>query len=271
MGWQEDYAREKAEKAHFKEVFVPAVAAELNALGSFPGLVGADTDVEPWGGRIIDGDGRGYYLGYPFKGKTEITPIYPRSSFGWYKTDRGKIGVSVSRGPQAVAREIARRLAPVYEAALAKVLAYEADLAVDQGQRGVLTEKLAALFPDNCVSAPSHSQSEYSTQLVIHGPGSGGGWVQYSGGGGDVMIGANHGFRVPAGVATQMLAIYGDYVREETAARIARLGLEEITAPAGQFCDGVGGREHIGGKQAVRDGAGRVYCLAHLPGRYGEE
>src|SRR5262245_52049625 len=122
--WAEEYRLEQEAKRRFKREFVPQVAAELGMTAQY--------DDEAWGGRVTDAEGRGYHLGYPYKGKTEIHPIYPRTSFGFYQTERGQIGVSVSRGPQAVAKEIRRRLEPVYEAALAKVHAYEADLAVDR-------------------------------------------------------------------------------------------------------------------------------------------
>lgn len=254
--WAEEYRLEQEAKRRFKYEFVPKVAAELGMT--------AEADEEAWGGRIKDTQGRGYYLSYPYKGKTEISPIYPRSTFGFYKTERGKIGVSVSRGPQVVAREITRRLAPIYESALAKVEAYEADLAVDQGSRSVLTDKLASLFPSGTVSTPGHCQSEHQTELIIHGPGLGGGQVRYTGHGGEVTIGANHGFRVPAEVATQMLAVYGDYCRREIDREVAAAGLDKLTATAGEECMASRWCEIKAGQEYVRDDDGRAYCLNHV-------
>lgn len=255
--WAEEYRLEREAKRRFREEFLPKVAAEMGMT--------AEHDDDAWGGRIKDAEGNGYYLGFPYKGKTEITPIYPRSSFGWYRTERGKIGVSVSRGPAAVAKEIRRRLEPVYREALAKVLAYEADLAVDAGARSVVTDKFTTMFPSGIVSLPSHSQNEHQTELVIHGPGLGGGWVRYSGHGGEVTIGAQHGFRVPAEVATQMLSVYADYCRDELARRIAAVGAERFTATTETECT-----NHWCKIQPGQEGArlnGRTYCLVHVPGR----
>jgi hypothetical protein len=255
--WQAEMAQERKDKAAFKEL-AAQVAARLDMT--------LDPDAECWGARIGAPDGRGYFLGFPHKGKTEISPMYPQSSFGFYQTERGRIGVSVSRGAAVIAAEINRRLAPLYAANLAKVLDYEADLAVDQGARSVLADKLAGLFPDGCTHSPDHRQSERETELIVNGPGLGGGSVRYSGGGGEVTIGGNHGFRVPAGVATQMLAIYGDYMRDQAEHRISVLGMTRVTADAETECRSRGRWCMIQpGQQAARDANGDLHCLAHLP------
>ena len=187
-------------------VFAGKVAAEL-------GMMLSDRFRPVWGARIESPDQvMGYELTLP-KPKdrmTEITPVYPHSTFGWYQTEHGKIRVNVTRGHEAVAGDIRRKLEPVYLAALAKIRLHDAEEARLQAARRDLQDQIEALFNPGSVAAPAHCQSDHRTQLSLPGPGHNGGTVDFQGEGSAVKFDR---FRVPRDVALRMLAPYAEYVR----------------------------------------------------------
>jgi hypothetical protein len=71
-------------------------------------------DVSWHDARITDGMGRGYRLAPVRDSSTrvEISAVYPQTSY-WFDDDDGKpITCARTRGPEAVAADITRRLAP---------------------------------------------------------------------------------------------------------------------------------------------------------------
>ena len=88
--------------------FVGKVAASL-------GMTLDETwDVSWHGARITDGMGRGYRLA-PVRGsstRVEISAVYPQTSYWFDDDDRKPITCARTRGPEAVAADITRRLAP---------------------------------------------------------------------------------------------------------------------------------------------------------------
>jgi hypothetical protein len=219
MGWEEDREAERARRSEFAG-FCATVAAEL----------GAELDPDPdrtWGVQIVSaaGNGTGYSLSMPGRdGKTEISPIYPNSTYGG--GSRGRIGVSVSRGPRAVAAEITRRLVPVYRERLAAIVAHDAEEAAQQNARAALAARIEALFPPNPegtgddpgvrrrdprrVYEPGrlHSYRSHNTDLVVRPRFHEGGTVKFSGWGAEVEF---EGFRVPAEAAVAMLAALAEW------------------------------------------------------------
>jgi hypothetical protein len=192
--------------SRFRE-FAGKVAAEL-------GMLLDENDRAVWGTRIESADRlMGYTLSLPNPKDrmTEITPVYPHSTFGWYGTDRGKIRANVTRGHEAVASDIRRKLEPVYLAALANIRLHDAEEARRQAIRADLRDDIEGLFNPGSVVAPSHSQSDNRTILSLPGPGSNGGTVDFQGTADHMQLDR---FQAPAGVILAMLAVYATYVRE---------------------------------------------------------
>lgn len=160
------------------------------------------------------GDGTGYCLTRP-RGdmRTEVTPIYPPTSYSFPDLPGcleggGRIGLTISRGPHAVAVDIDRHLAPAYRARLTAIAEHDTAEARLTGQREELAAQIAGLFPD--AARPSHCQGNHSTTVSIYGPGYCGGQVRFSGGAAEVEF---IRFRIPAKVALEMLAFYARTIR----------------------------------------------------------
>ena len=102
--------------------FVGKVAASL-------GMTLDETWDASWhGARITDGMGWGYRLA-PVRGsstRVEISAVYPQTSYWFGDDDRKPITCARTRGPEAVAADITRRLAPRYEAVLARIRDWDA-------------------------------------------------------------------------------------------------------------------------------------------------
>jgi hypothetical protein len=186
------------DRSEFRD-FAAKVAAELG--------MDLDTGSEyTWCETILSvtGDGTGYVLGLPRvqDRRSEIHPVWPRTRASHPAL---RIGVTISRGPHAVAADIARRLARPYREALRAIAAYDREEAAEQAARAALAARIAALFPEGKVSAPSHCQNDYRTELIIHGENLRGGSVKFHGDGGEAEFDR---FRVPAEVAVAMLAAW---------------------------------------------------------------
>jgi len=171
-----------------------------------------------WGLRITDGT-RSYHLDKPAAhlagGRVEITPVYPQTGYTFSDRHgpRGRIGVSFGRPPADVAADINRRLRPVYDETLPKVEAYNAQAKAEGAARRKLAAKITRLFPDGAVSENPYSQrGGYVTELNVHGPAYGGGYVKFYSDAATVQFDGQ--FRVPAEVAVKMLAVYARYVKD---------------------------------------------------------
>jgi hypothetical protein len=181
--------------------FVAKVAADLG--------MSIDQAWEPaWNGvRITDGLGHGYLLAQVRgnAGRVEVWMVFPPTRYWFGDDDRNPITCARARGPEAVAADIARRLAPRYEALLAKCAEWDAQRDAEDSARLSLARAIAAAFPAGAVSWPSHLQSEGRTQLHFYGPGHYGGNVRMSGSADYIEI---KDLRVPRSVAVAMLTIF---------------------------------------------------------------
>lgn len=152
------------------------------------------------------GDGTGYSVTLPKEdGKTTVTPLYPPSRT-WKVPAAGRerqARISVSRGPHTVAVEIMRRLGATYRADLRAIAASNATADARQAAREELAARLGRMFGDTC--RPRHMQSDYTTTVMVHGPDCDGGELRFSG---NASVIEFRRFRLPAGVAMEMLAVY---------------------------------------------------------------
>lgn len=159
--------------------------------------------------RITDGNGRAYHLS-PARGNTgrvEIRPVFGPTSYWFERGDRKPITCSRGRGPEAVAGDVTRRLAPCHEAVLAKIRHWDAVRHVEDTARLALATVIEAAFPPGCVHRPSHCQTQGRTELVIYGPGHLGGRIRLFADAGDVEL---ESVRVPRAVAIARLACFAD-------------------------------------------------------------
>lgn len=167
-------------------------------------------DVSWHGARITDGMGRGYRPA-PVRGsstRVEISAVYPQTSYWFDDDDRKPITCARTRRPEAVAADITRRLAPRYEAVLARIRDWDAVRHAEESARLALLAAIEAAFPPGCVSFPSHLQSEGRSSLIIYGPGHLGGQIRMFFDAEDVEI---QDLRVPRPVAVAMLAAFAAF------------------------------------------------------------
>ena len=148
-------------------------------------------------------EGDGLYLHEPYnqRGRIDVRGWFPPSSH-WFSGERANITVRADRGPDVIAAEITRRLLPGYREAARSAREW---LAADQAEkqaRARLAAHISGLFPDGIASMPAHCQSDGRTEVILHLPGSLGGYVKFYRDGHDVEF---ERFRVPAAVALRML------------------------------------------------------------------
>jgi hypothetical protein len=94
-----------------------AVAAELGDAWSLGDEIG-------WGFQMNGPGGQRLHIASEKGGRAEIHGVYPSPTAYYFDGEQHRsIGVSLSRGPEAIAREIRRRVMPDYVATLAKVKA----------------------------------------------------------------------------------------------------------------------------------------------------
>jgi hypothetical protein len=156
--------------------------------------------------RITDGMGKGYSF-IPVRGSTdrvEISAVFPPTRYWFTDGDRKRITASRARGPEAVAADITRRLAPRYAEVLAECNRWDAIREADDIARLSLARAIAAVFPAGVVSWPSHLQTDQQTQLLFHGPNHFGGHVRLQFAAPDAEI----TLRVPRSVVVAMLALF---------------------------------------------------------------
>ena len=80
------------------------------------------------------------------KGKVVVTGFLPKGNYSRHDLHGPKISITASRGPEAIAKEIQRRLLPDYEAVMAEAMKRKADAeAYDNAARNNL-ERLADAF-----------------------------------------------------------------------------------------------------------------------------
>jgi hypothetical protein len=85
---------------------------------------------------------RGYKAGRT--DRLEISGVFPNTGDdAWYRFEQIRIGVGVTRDPEAIARDIERRLLPQYDAALAQVKEYIVMKTGGDAERQALGERLA--------------------------------------------------------------------------------------------------------------------------------
>lgn len=165
--------------------------------------------------HLVAPDGTGYSLERPYNGKIEIVPLYPPTSFSFYRQERGKIGVSFGRDPAAVKRDIERRLAPQYAETLAAVREHNTSQAAQKAAREALAAQIAGLYPAGVVTLPEHAQSDFQTKVYVSGQeGYGGGWLRISGDG--TSVETDGIFRFSAGAAKAALAAAAEYEAAHT-------------------------------------------------------
>jgi hypothetical protein len=121
--------------------------------------------------RITDGMGKGYGF-TPVRGsadRIEISAVFPPTRYWFAAGDRKRITASRARGPEAVAADISRRLAPRYAEVLAECARWDAIREAEDTARLSLARAIAEAFPAGVVSWPSHLQTESQTQMHFYG------------------------------------------------------------------------------------------------------
>ena len=167
------------------------------------GLLGLALDLT-WDGHGVrlGTEGDGIYLSEPYnqRGRIQVSGWYPRNTT--YPRGAVHITVRADRGPRAIAAEVDRRLLPAYRATVAKIREYDARQLAQQQARDHLAACITGLFPAGMTSMPSHLQSDYRCQVLLHLAGHSGGLVKFSGDGSEVEF---ERFSVPAAAALRML------------------------------------------------------------------
>ncbi len=113
--------------------------------------------------RLDHPDGRGLYLHRQHNdgGRVEIVGAYPHSDYYFRTGEHVSITVAITRGPAVIAREITRRLLPVYTEVLDKIHAHIAKQAADHANRTQAAKRLAALIP----GASIHDDGRHTTTV----------------------------------------------------------------------------------------------------------
>jgi hypothetical protein len=113
--------------------------------------------------RLDHPDGRGLYLHRQHNdgGRVEIVGAYPHSDYYFRADEHVSITVAIARGPAVIAREITRRLVPVYTEVLGKIHAHIAKQAADHASRTQAAKRLAALIP----GASIHDDGRHTTTV----------------------------------------------------------------------------------------------------------
>ena len=156
--------------------------------------------------RITDGMGKGYGF-TPVRGsadRVEINMVFGPTRYWFADGDRKRITASRARGPEAVAADISRRLAPRYAELLAECARWDAIREAEDTARLSLARAIADAFPAGVVSWPSHLQTESQTQLQFYGPEHFGGHVRLQFDAQDAEI----TLRVPRSVVVAMMALF---------------------------------------------------------------
>jgi hypothetical protein len=159
-----------------------------------------------WGAWLGGADGEpGYWVNEPWNagGKVEITGIYPDTQYH-FPDGRPKIGATMARGAQAVAREIARRLEGPYLDTLARVATYNERQAREDYGREQTARAVEALFPEGMTHRVPHCQGNRRAEVSV-GRYANGGDVEILNDGESVNL---KGFRAPAPAVLAMLAAY---------------------------------------------------------------
>ena len=94
-------------------------------------------------------DGRAVQVGVSDKpGMVACWGVLPPGDTYWKgRQDNPHVGVGISRGGQALAGEITRRLLPGYRAVYDKTLAFQAEQAADRLRMRALVHRIAYAFP----------------------------------------------------------------------------------------------------------------------------
>jgi hypothetical protein len=164
--------------------------------------VDAGWDPVGCGGVMIDGPAGArlhFYESWKQPGKVRAEGCYPQTDA---RHGRPGVYVTASRGVAVIAREIRGRLLPGYLPDLARVLAHNAGETFEQGQRQVVADKVAGLFPGAHHRAEGYHGGYLNT--VIHAPGGGSGHVTSSGAAGTLTLELRG---VPTEVALRMLEV----------------------------------------------------------------
>lgn len=113
------------------------------------------------------GDGRSVFICIQDRKKWEASVTWPHERGSWYRPEEGvwKIGVSKSRGPEILAREIERRLLGAYNQEYPKQLALLRGAQNRDAHRKALRDELLALI-DPGRPLPDHMQD--ATQLPVY-------------------------------------------------------------------------------------------------------
>jgi len=113
--------------------------------------------------RLDHPDGRGLYLHRRHNNgsRVEIVGAYPHSDYYFRTGEHVSITVAITRGPAVIAREITRRLLPVYTEVLGKIHAHIAKQAADHASRTQAAKRLAALIP----GASIHDDGRHTTTI----------------------------------------------------------------------------------------------------------
>jgi hypothetical protein len=200
-----------------------AIAAEL---GLRPAPLDPDEVAREYTHRdIVAADGTGYSLSPPCYGdlgRISIQPIWPMATtYSYGGGERPSCTVDAARPPRAIAADITRKLAGGYAATLAKIAAHDQAAAEDRAARDALAGAITAIMGGRAVTGPDWGQSWNQTRLSLPGPGYAGFAAEFSGDGGEVLLGNQHGIRVPAPVALDMLRVWAGWALPALAAEEA--------------------------------------------------
>jgi hypothetical protein len=113
--------------------------------------------------RLDHPDGRGLYLHRQHNNhsRVEIVGAYPHSDYYFRTGEHVSITVAVTRGPAVIAREITRRLLPVYTEVLDRIHGHIAKQATDHANCTRAAKQLAALIP----GASIHDDGRHTTTV----------------------------------------------------------------------------------------------------------
>jgi hypothetical protein len=222
-----------------RDLFTDLVAKTAAELGMYVKEPDPDEGVyDHTGAEIISatGDGTGYRLSSPCwehsgreVGRTSIHPIWPATHYYYAPGDQPSCSCDCDRGPHAIAADIARKLAPVYRATLAKIAVFDATVAAEQAARDALTAQISDLVGGR-YHAAGHAQSWHSTSLQLHGPGYAGITVEFDGDGTEMRIGGSYGMRVPADVGLEVLEVWAGWAVPAQAAEDDEREAERVEA-----------------------------------------
>jgi len=190
---------------------IAALAADVaRRLG--PGWA-TDLDDDDYAGtHIVSGPVRLYICRSRIAGQVNISGSLPHTTL---RVDRSDINVSLARGAKVIAAEIRRRLLPLYQASLDRVLAYDVEQAHNHGAREVTLGKIAAMFPGSHVREIASAYKASDADVVIEARCGGRGTVQASGDAAELTLELRG---VPADVALRMLELLaGNHANGETA------------------------------------------------------